>query len=184
MAGNQVIVIGGGLAGLSAAHTVLERGGSVVLLDKMAFLGGNSTKATSGINGALTKTQIALNIADSPDIFEADCVKSASGIHHTDPPTHTAPLVKVLAQESGPAVDWLTSPAFNLDLSLVSRLGGHSMPRTHRGKEKFPGFTITYALIEKLEKIEQESNGQLARIISKAEVFKLINGPGGHVIGV
>jgi succinate dehydrogenase/fumarate reductase flavoprotein subunit len=39
MAGNQVIVIGGGLAGLSAAHTVLERGGSVVLLDKMAFLG-------------------------------------------------------------------------------------------------------------------------------------------------
>ena len=49
--GNKVIVIGGGLAGLSAAHTVLENGGSVVLLDKSAFLGGNSTKATSGING-------------------------------------------------------------------------------------------------------------------------------------
>jgi succinate dehydrogenase/fumarate reductase flavoprotein subunit len=48
---NKVIVIGGGLAGLSAAHTVLENGGSVVLLDKSAFLGGNSTKATSGING-------------------------------------------------------------------------------------------------------------------------------------
>lgn len=30
----QVIVVGGGLAGLSAAHTVLERGGSVLLLDK------------------------------------------------------------------------------------------------------------------------------------------------------
>ena len=49
---HKVIVIGGGLAGLSAAHTVLENGGSVVLLDKSAFLGGNSTKATSGINGA------------------------------------------------------------------------------------------------------------------------------------
>jgi succinate dehydrogenase/fumarate reductase flavoprotein subunit len=48
----QVIVIGGGLAGLSAAHTVLENGGAVVLLDKMKFLGGNSTRATSGINGA------------------------------------------------------------------------------------------------------------------------------------
>ena len=48
---NKVIVIGGGLAGLSAAHTILENGGSVVLLDKSAFLGGNSTKATSGING-------------------------------------------------------------------------------------------------------------------------------------
>ena len=48
----QVIIIGGGLAGLSAAHTVLEKGGAVLLLDKMKFLGGNSTRATSGINGA------------------------------------------------------------------------------------------------------------------------------------
>jgi len=55
---NQVIVVGGGLSGLSAAHTVLERGGNVLVLDKNSFFGGNSTKATSGINGALTKTQI------------------------------------------------------------------------------------------------------------------------------
>ena len=41
---------------------------------------------------------------------------------------------------------------FNLDLSLVARLGGHSQPRTHRGKERFPGMTITYALIQMLEK--------------------------------
>lgn len=53
----QVIIVGGGLAGLSAAHTVLERGGRVLVVDKNPFFGGNSTKATSGINGALTKTQ-------------------------------------------------------------------------------------------------------------------------------
>jgi len=58
----KVIVVGGGLAGLSAAHTVLERGASVIVLEKNAFLGGNSTKATSGINGALTKTQVKLGI--------------------------------------------------------------------------------------------------------------------------
>jgi NADPH-dependent 2,4-dienoyl-CoA reductase/sulfur reductase-like enzyme len=46
-----VIIVGGGLAGLSAAHTVLERGGRVLVLDKNPFYGGNSTKATSGING-------------------------------------------------------------------------------------------------------------------------------------
>jgi glycine/D-amino acid oxidase-like deaminating enzyme len=40
----QVIIVGGGLTGLSAAHTVLERGGNVVVIDKMAFFGGNSTK--------------------------------------------------------------------------------------------------------------------------------------------
>jgi len=60
----QIIVLGGGLAGLSAAHTVLEHGGRVLLLDKNPFLGGNSTKATSGINGALTRTQARLGIDD------------------------------------------------------------------------------------------------------------------------
>lgn len=53
-------------------------------------------------------------------------------------------MAQVLTHESGAAVDWLIEK-FGLDLSLVSRLGGHSMPRTHRGSAKFPGFTITYA---------------------------------------
>ena len=59
---SQIIVVGGGLSGLSAAHTVLEHGGRVLIVEKNPFMGGNSTKATSGINGALTKTQIAKGI--------------------------------------------------------------------------------------------------------------------------
>jgi hypothetical protein len=55
-----------------------------------------------------------------------------------------------LAEESGPAVNWLMQ-AFDLDLSLLTRMGGHSEKRTHRGKERFPGMTITYALMEKYE---------------------------------
>ena len=39
---------------------------------------------------------------------------------------------------------------FNLDLSLVARLGGHSASRTHREKEHFPGMTVTCALIDSL----------------------------------
>jgi succinate dehydrogenase/fumarate reductase flavoprotein subunit len=49
--------------GLSAAHTALERGAFVTLIDKSSFLGGNSTKATSGINGALTQTQVDQKVA-------------------------------------------------------------------------------------------------------------------------
>merc|ERR1719384_2640569 len=50
------------------------------------------------------------------------------------------------------------------------------MPRTHRGKERFPGMTITYALIQMLEKIAEKTDR--ARIITKACVNKLIcNGP-------
>ena len=61
---SNVIIVGGGLAGLSAAHTVLQNGGNVVVIDKCAFLGGNSTKATSGINGSGTSTQAANGIQD------------------------------------------------------------------------------------------------------------------------
>ena len=40
------------------------------------FMGGNSTKATSGINGAGTNSQKALNIPDSSKIFFDDTKKS------------------------------------------------------------------------------------------------------------
>merc|ERR1719220_1383970 len=61
---------------------------------------------------------------------------------------------------------------FELDLSLLARLGGHSMPRTHRGKERFPGMTITYALMQAFEKLAEQSDR--AKIINKATVTKLI----------
>jgi len=146
-----------------------------VVLDKNPFLGGNSTKATSGINGALTKTQIKLGVPDSAETFYDDTAKSARDLIMPD-------LVKVLTGESASAVEWLKD-RFNLDLSLVSRLGGHSFPRTHRGKEKFPGMTITYALMEKLEDLCQ-SEPNRARILKKARATRLIQGDKGEIVGV
>ena len=179
----QVVVIGGGLAGLSAAHTALEKGCSVVLLDKEKFLGGNSTRATSGINGALTQAQRSLGIADSPQVFEDDTLKGACGLGLSSPPPYTPPLAHVLTHDSGPAVDWLTHK-FGLDLSKVSRLGGHSQPRTHRGAARFPGFAITYALMEALEEVEKQTGGKLARIVTKARATKLLSDGSGTVTGV
>jgi len=172
---NQVIILGGGLSGLSAAHTVLEHGGRVLLLEKNSFLGGNSTKATSGINGALTKTQIKLGIQDSAEKFYEDTARSARDLLR-------APLVQVLTGNSGSAVEWLKDK-FGLDLSLVSRLGGHSFPRTHRGKERFPGMTITYALMEKLEEIAK-NEPSIVKISFKSRATKLIQDNQGVVIGV
>jgi len=63
---------------MSAANTVLENGGSMVLIDKSSFCGGNSTKATSGINGAATKTQQVQGIADSVDLFTSDTLKGGA----------------------------------------------------------------------------------------------------------
>merc|ERR1712217_149119 len=68
------------------------------------------------------------------------------------------------------------------DLSLVSRLGGHSMPRTHRGKERFPGMTITYGLMEKLEEIAESGDGR-ARVLLKTKVNRLLTDRDGNVCG-
>jgi len=169
---DQAIVVGGGLAGMSAANSVLENGGRVVLLDKSSFCGGNSTKATSGINGAETKTQKAKGIDDTISLFTSDTLKG--GAKNPD-------VVKVLCGNSGADVDWLVDK-FNLDLSLVARLGGHSAPRTHRGKERFPGMTITYALIQMLEKIAEKTDK--ARIITKARATKLLTNEGSACVGL
>jgi succinate dehydrogenase/fumarate reductase flavoprotein subunit len=75
---SQAIVLGGGLAGVSAATTVLECGGKVVLLDKSSFCGGNSTKATSGINGANTRSQRMKGVFDSNQIFTDDTLRGGA----------------------------------------------------------------------------------------------------------
>merc|ERR1719216_299067 len=106
---DQAIVVGGGLAGVSAANTVLENNGKVILVDKSSFCGGNSTKATSGINGAATKTQKTKGIDDSIELFTSDTLKG--GAKRPD-------VVKVLCGNSGADVDWLVDK-FDLDLSLA-----------------------------------------------------------------
>merc|ERR1711920_548529 len=106
MANNaQAIVVGGGLGGMSAANTVLENNGKVVLLDKSSFCGGNSTKATSGINGAETKTQKDKGIDDTIDLFTNDTLKGGA---------KKPELAKVLCGNSGADVDWLVDK-FDLD---------------------------------------------------------------------
>merc|ERR1712149_144421 len=148
----RVIVVGGGLSGLSAAHTIYLAGGNVVVLDKQGFFGGNSTKATSGINGALTRTQVDSKIQDSVKQFYDDTLKSAR-------------------DKARP------------DLILVSRLGGHSQPRTHRGHDaKFPGMAITYALMQRLEEL-CESDPERVQVIKKAKVTSL-NKEGNLITGV
>ena len=45
-----LIIIGGGLSGLSSAIESLERGINVILIEKESKMGGNSAKASSGLN--------------------------------------------------------------------------------------------------------------------------------------
>lgn len=48
----DVVIVGAGGAGMTAAYEVLKAGGSVVILEKTASVGGNTIAAGSALNGA------------------------------------------------------------------------------------------------------------------------------------
>merc|ERR1711920_834025 len=132
---NQAIVVGGGLAGMSAANQVVECGGKVLLVDKSSFCGGNSTKATSGINGAATKTQKTKGIDDSIELFTSDTLKG--GAKRPD-------VAKVLCGNSGADVDWPVEkfdldPPFRLCLNKAAseEIHWHCKHYTGRGVMKY-----------------------------------------------
>ena len=53
---------------------------------------------------------------------------------------------------------------FNLDLLIVARLGGLSAHISNTGKDRFPCMTVTYAVIQMVEKIAEKSDN--AKIIT------------------
>ena len=97
----EVVIIGGGLAGLSAA---IEASASpnvhVTIVEKEARCGGNSAKATSGINGVGTQTQAKAEVVDTIPEFDADTHESGHGL--CDPA-----LVAMLTANSKAAVEFL-----------------------------------------------------------------------------
>ncbi|KAF7727335.1 hypothetical protein EC973_007644 [Apophysomyces ossiformis] len=119
MSDKTVIVIGSGLAGLSAALEAHHHGAKVILIEKEKNIGGNSMKATSGIN--------AVGESDTAEAFLQDTLSSGGGLSNVK-------LVTKLVQESNDALKWLQEQdtTDSLQLSLVSQCGGHSNPRTHR----------------------------------------------------
>jgi succinate dehydrogenase/fumarate reductase flavoprotein subunit len=76
MENKKVIVIGGGLAGMSAALEAHKLGAEVILVEKEPKLGGNSAKASSGINAVNTPAQRTAHSMDTPEKFVGDTIKS------------------------------------------------------------------------------------------------------------
>lgn len=172
-----VIVVGSGLAGLSAAYEALKVGAAVRLLDRAAKPGGNSIKASSGINGAGTPAQKAAGILHD-ESFHDDTVRSAGRRFRDaqargDELPNRAQLVDTLTRSSAGAVAWLVDDV-GVDLSVVAALGGHSVARTHRPAGKTPpGAAIVTALLQKLK-----ANPRF-ELSSEAEVVAFEAAPGG-----
>ena len=81
MSNQRVIVIGGGLAGLSATMKLAELGMSVLVISFLPVKRSHSVCAQGGINGAVN----IKGEGDSPDIHFYDTVKAVSYTHLTLP---------------------------------------------------------------------------------------------------
>jgi len=165
----DVVVIGAGAAGFTAAISAHDKGAKVVLLEKQPITGGNSMLAAGGMNAAETSFQKAKGIKDSVDIMYEDTMKGGKNL--SDPE-----LVKVLAKNSAGSVEWLTK--LGADLSDVGRMGGASVNRTHRPSG---GSAVGAHLIEVLRKNAEQRKIDV-RVNSK--VIKILEDKKGRVIGV
>lgn len=176
----DAVVIGGGLAGLTAALTVLDRGGRVVLVEKESYIGGNSQWASSGINGVI-KTAFD-QTPDSEEAYTDDCEKSSygngNGASDLDP--ETVEHIPTLTSRAGQTIEWLRRRV-GADLSLLSQLGGHSHARTYRPAEGMAGSSLIFALKGKCEEYAQSKR---FRLVKKARVSDVITDAAGHVAGV
>jgi glycine/D-amino acid oxidase-like deaminating enzyme len=120
----RVVVIGAGAAGLAAAASALDAGADVLLLDKEPRAGGNSAKASTGINAVLTEPQLAAGVTDdSPARLLTDTLSSGKGF--ADPT-----LARTLAVNAHDAILKLNSDGAGLENVVLA--GGHSRRRTHR----------------------------------------------------
>jgi flavocytochrome c len=169
----DAIVIGGGLSGLVCAIRVAERGGRVLLLEKEAFLGGNSAWASSGINAALSDDPGPVvgvpNAFDSAGLYRSDTLRSAS--------LNESALIDALTGASGDALLWLRS--HGISFPLRGLLGGHSAERTYRPSSGLAGTELIRTLT-RISKLSQFSGR--VEISKKSRVTEILR-DGGRISG-
>ncbi|MGI5172823.1 flavocytochrome c [Treponema sp. OMZ 840] len=140
----DVIVIGAGGAGLTAALTAREKGARVAVLEKNGFAGGNTQISGGALSVPGTDLQMQKGIRDSPEQFIQDIV--AGGDNKND-----ITLIEILTKNALGSYEWLRD---NIGVAFqqnhVRQFGGHSVPRTYIPEEN-SGDAIIRPLLKKCE---------------------------------
>lgn len=164
----DIVIVGSGGAGLSAAIEAKEAGKSVVILEQMPIIGGNTNRATGGINAAETTIQADNGIKDSKKVFYEDTLKGGQNINDPE-------LLQTLVDNAPDAVYWLND--LGAGISRVSLSGGATNPRIHTPADGSPiGPVVVNVLSKKLKELQVD-------ILLQSKAVKLIT-QDGAVVGV
>jgi len=164
----DIIIVGAGGAGMSAALEAKEKGLNPVIFEKMPIAGGNTMKSSSGMNASETKFQKEQGIQDSNDLFYEETLKGGHNTNDKD-------MLRFFVDNSASAIDWLDS--IGIRLNNITITGGMNEKRTHRPED---GSAVGQYLVKGLMKNIQEKEIPL---FVKADV-KEITEKDGKVNGV
>ena len=139
----DVLVLGGGVAGLSAAVSAARTGCSVVVVTK-AELGASATQYAQGGVAAVLGDDL-----DSPDLHLADTLTAGVGLCDPD-------AVRVLVTEGPRRIHELIGLGAEFDREgddqlALTREGGHSVPRVIHAGGDATGAEVERALVAAVE---------------------------------
>jgi fumarate reductase flavoprotein subunit len=142
----DIVIVGAGGAGMTAAIEAKEKGMNPVIFEKMPTAGGNTLKASGGMNASNTKIEKEEGVQDSNDLFYEDTLKGGKG-------TNDKALLRYFVDHSADAIDWLDSIGIELNNLTIS--GGMSAKRMHRPAD---GSAVGGYLVDGLERNIKERN--------------------------
>ncbi len=173
--GYDLIVIGGGNAGMPAAIFAAERGAKVLVIEKSPVLGGTLDRSGGQMAASGTVWQKAKGIQDSPDAHFADNMRINNW-------TADPVLTRLWVDNGGDSLNWLAANGFKVADEHPVLGGGHeyfTTPRYQWGKDS--GKSI-FQTMEPLFKKAVES-GKVTVMMNTGAV-DLIQDKSGAVVGV
>ena len=165
----DAIIVGSGGTGLTAALQARELGLNVVILEKNGKTGGNTSRASSGMNASESLVQLDEGIIDNNRDFYEETLKGGGLLNDRA-------MLKYFVNHSALAISWLMK--YGVRLTDLTITGGMSVKRAHRPGSMEPvGFYLTSRLTNQVEKAGVD-------IFTGARVTKLLQDRNGNVNGV
>ncbi len=144
----DVVIIGAGGAGLTAAVQAHMNGATVLVLEKMPKIGGNTIQAGGALNAVDDRSETAIKNNDSVEFHYQQTL--AGGDFQGDPV-----LVHILVSRAWEAVEWIQALGMRF-LDGTFTVTGGLWPRAHKPEDPVgTGFFKTYqAYIDSHEGIQ------------------------------